>query len=266
MLETVEQGAYERRHRQLRILVGVGDAKPAAEIDDGRSPAELRAAVGGEGGEPVDRHALGAHSEQLRSDVDVQPLRVQPQIGAACKRRGRLLRCQAELRAAVAGGDGPVRVGVDARRHAYEDAAHAGGRCALGVVRSVEHDEATGLRRSRRALRPPCCSRPTRSRHPRCPPDGRTPARRASRPLLRGPPLRTRAARRRWGTPSRCRGRRRPRPPPPGRHVRAPEASARNRRRAASRARRRALTPRRRRTAIRRLRSPPNRERAAAPT
>ncbi len=149
MLETVEQRAYERLHRQLRILVGVGDAEPAAEVDDGRRPPELRAAVGGEGGEPVDRHALGAHSEQLRADVDVQTLRVQAEIATACERRGRLLRCQAELRAAVAGGDSPVRVGVDARRHAYEHSAHTGGGCALGVVRSVEHDEATGLRRSR---------------------------------------------------------------------------------------------------------------------
>ncbi len=47
----------------------------------------------------------------------------------------------------MAGGDRPVRVGVDARRDAHEHAAHAGGGRALGVVRSVEHDEAAGLRR-----------------------------------------------------------------------------------------------------------------------
>ena len=147
MLEAVEQRAHERLHRQPRILVGVGDAEPAAEIDDGRRPAELGAAVGGERGEPVDRHPLGADAEQLRADVHVEALRVQAELAAARERRGRLLRRQPELRAAVAGGDRPVRVGVDARRHAHEHAAHAGGGCALGVVGSVEHDEAAGLRR-----------------------------------------------------------------------------------------------------------------------
>ena len=47
----------------------------------------------------------------------------------------------------MAGGDRPVRVGVDARRDAHEHATHAGGGRALGVVGSVEHDEAAGLRR-----------------------------------------------------------------------------------------------------------------------
>ena len=147
MLEAVEQRAHERLHRQPRILVGVGDAEPAAEIDDGRRPAELGAAVGGERGEPVDRHPLRADAEQLRADVDVEALRVQAELAAARERRGRLLRRQPELRAAVAGGDRPVRVGVDARRDAHEHAAHAGGGRALGVVGSVEHDEAAGLGR-----------------------------------------------------------------------------------------------------------------------
>ena len=145
MLEAVEQRAHERLHRQ-RILVGT-DAQPAAEIDDGRRPAELGAAVGCERGEPVDRHPLRADPEQLRADVDVETLRVQAELAAACERRGRLLRRQPELRAAVAGGDRPVRVGVDPRRDAHEHAAHAGGGRALGVVGSVEHDETAGLGR-----------------------------------------------------------------------------------------------------------------------
>ena len=65
MLEAIEQRAHEGFHRQPWILVRVGDAEAAAEVDDGRCPAELGAAVGGEGGEPVDRHSLSTDAQQL---------------------------------------------------------------------------------------------------------------------------------------------------------------------------------------------------------
>ncbi len=119
---------------------------PPRSTTDGVQSSSV-AAVGGERGEPVDRHPLGADAEQLRADVDVEALRVQAELAASRERRGRLLRRQPELRAAVAGSDRPVRVGVDARRHAHEHAAHTRGGSALGVVGGVEHDEAAGLRR-----------------------------------------------------------------------------------------------------------------------
>ena len=84
--------------------------------------------------------------------MDVKTLRLQAELAAACERRGRLLRRQPELRAAVARGNRPVRVGVDSRRHAHEDALHAGGRCPLGVIGSVEHDKAAGFCRRRELL------------------------------------------------------------------------------------------------------------------
>ena len=91
-------------------------------------------------------------SRELRADVDVQPVDVEPAARARARRLERVHRAEAELRAVVAGPDRFVRVGLDAGRDADERTPDARSGGALRLVRRVEHDERAGLRRGRELL------------------------------------------------------------------------------------------------------------------
>src|SRR5207302_10613372 len=55
-----------------RLVAGVGDAEPAADVQYLRSPAELGAAFAREGGQPVNGEPVRRQVEHLRADVDVE--------------------------------------------------------------------------------------------------------------------------------------------------------------------------------------------------
>jgi hypothetical protein len=117
------------------------DAQAAAEVDHGRSPVELGAAVGDEGGEPVDARTCGTRLHQLRAEVDVDAGNLEPRLTRARDRRERDLGWEPELRAVVRSPDRRMRVGVDARRDAHEDSTDTGRAGALDLVLGVEDDE-----------------------------------------------------------------------------------------------------------------------------
>ena len=139
--EPVCDRAHELVDRRRRVGLDVGDAEPAACVDHGRRPAQLRPAFGGEAGEPVHGEAGRRDVEELRAEVHVQAFDVQLELACLLDQPERLVRRQAELRAAVAGLDRVVRVGVDARRHPHEHALDARGRGPQGLVRGVEDDQ-----------------------------------------------------------------------------------------------------------------------------
>ena len=70
--EPLEQRADEVADRGRPVVRDVLDPEPAAEVDDLRHPAELRAQVGREGGEPVDAHARRQRVAQVRAEVQVE--------------------------------------------------------------------------------------------------------------------------------------------------------------------------------------------------
>ena len=134
-------------HGRRAVGVGVARAEPAAEVVDG----ELA-----ECGERLDGPAERRGVEDLRADVDVQPVEAQAVRAAqALDRPPRVGRGQAELRIVLAGGHGGVGVGAHARDHAHEHGLLAADQAlqAIDVVEVVDHHGAhAGLDRARQVL------------------------------------------------------------------------------------------------------------------
>ncbi len=118
------------------------DAEPAAEVEHARPP-----------GEPLEKreHALEREdalvdAAELRADVDVEALDLEPELPGAFDLALGEVGSQAELRLLVRGLDRAVRHRLDARRQAHEHAPHAGGRSRLRLTGRVEDDERIRLR------------------------------------------------------------------------------------------------------------------------
>ncbi len=130
----------------------MADAEAAADVDERRRPVELVAAARGELAEVGDCLQVGAAVRELGADVHVQSLDLEP--GCAC--RGdcdeRVFRVEAELRAAVAGADRLVRLGLDARRDAHEHPADAGLGSARRLVERVDRDQRARVGRGTQLL------------------------------------------------------------------------------------------------------------------
>ena len=88
---------------------------------------------------------MSPHVGELRADVDVQPLDVQPGVPRGADGLDGIVFVEAELGAAVPGANRLVRLRFDPRRDADEDATHAGGGSACRLVGRVEDDERAGL-------------------------------------------------------------------------------------------------------------------------
>ena len=128
------------------------DPEAAADVDRPRQPVELGPATVGELGQQRDREQVRAHVRELRADVDVQALDVEP-----CRKRGahrldRVVLVEPELGAAMAGADLLVRLGLDSRRDADQDAAYARVGRAHGLVERVQDDERSCLGRRAQLL------------------------------------------------------------------------------------------------------------------
>src|SRR3954471_17349004 len=120
------------------VDVGVGDAEAAAEVEHGEV-AEV--------GERGDGGAERGELDDLRADVEVQPLEDQLVGGHDAVDRGRRgVEVEAELRVRAAGGDRRVRVRADAGRDAHLHRLTLARRAdlleALDVAVVVEHDVA----------------------------------------------------------------------------------------------------------------------------
>ena len=117
------------------VVVAVARAEAAAEVVD---------RVLAERGDRRDRLRERLDVEDLRADVDVQPLHPQPRAALdPPDQLGRGRRGQPELRPRVAGEHVRVRVGLDARDHAHEDVVLAPGRLEpVDVVAVVDDDQA----------------------------------------------------------------------------------------------------------------------------
>ena len=138
VLDPAEQRAGELADLGRALVLEVLDAEAAAEVDDLWRPAELVAAVGREGGEPVDAHARGERVAQVRAEVEVQAGDVEPGGERAAHGLDGVVGRQAELGAVVAGADGVVGVRVDAGGDPHEHAAHPGGGRTVDVVVGVD--------------------------------------------------------------------------------------------------------------------------------
>jgi hypothetical protein len=130
----------------------VPDPEAAADVDRPRQPVELVAAAVGELREQRHREQMRAHVGELRADVDVQALDVEPGGKCGADRLDRVVLVQPELGAAMAGADGLVRLRLDAGGHADEDATHARLGGTRGLVERVQHDERPGLGRGTQLL------------------------------------------------------------------------------------------------------------------
>ena len=193
VLEAIEQRADERLHRQLRGPPRCSECR--ARRRDRRRTASSRA-------------RCGSRRRRRRASRSPSVPRRRRAAASRCGRGApRPSRPSSAQRASVAVAcsgvspnfeprwpvcDRPVRVGVDAGRHAHEHPADAGRGRSLGVVGRVEDDEAAGLRRLQRSsssdLLFPSSTICARRRFPR---RWRTRARRASMLRRRGPPPRT---------------------------------------------------------------------------
>ena len=135
---------------------------PPTSIVRGSQSSSRPAAVG-ELGEQRDREQVRAHVRELRADVDVEALDVEPCGERGADRLDRVVLVEPELGAAVAGADRLVRLRLDSRRDADENAADARGGSAPGLVERVEDDERAGpaaaARSSSSDLLFPCTSR-----------------------------------------------------------------------------------------------------------
>src|SRR4051812_8725009 len=120
------------------VVLRVGDPEPAAEVEHGEV-AEVR--------ERGDRRAERGELHDLRADVEVQALELEP-VGRhdPLDRGGRRVEVEAELRVRPAGRDRRVRVGAHAGRDPHLDRLALAGRDdrleALDVADVVEHDVA----------------------------------------------------------------------------------------------------------------------------
>src|ERR1700761_3483644 len=133
--------------RGRAIVLGVGDAEAAADVDD-------LAPVAGQLTERGDRQLVGLELEDLRADVGVQPDQVQLLGGEDAldrpRRPGRVAGPEAELRVELAGGDVVVGRGLDPRgdpdQHLHRLVEEA--LAALDLVEGVEDQVAdSGPRR-----------------------------------------------------------------------------------------------------------------------
>ena len=94
----------------------------------------------------LEREDAFVRTSELRADVDVHALDLEPELARSLDLPLGRVGSQAELRLLVCGLDRAVRHGLDARRQPDEDAAHACGRRGLGLAGSVDHDERAGFR------------------------------------------------------------------------------------------------------------------------
>ena len=96
-------------------------------------------------------HAL-VRPRELRADVDVEALDLEPELASALDLPLGGVGREAELRLLVRRLDRAVRHGLDARRQPHEHAAHAGRGRRLRLARPVEHDERARLGRGAQLL------------------------------------------------------------------------------------------------------------------
>ena len=118
------------------------DAEPAAEVEDARPPPQPLE----EREDALEREHALVRAAELRADVDVQALDLEPELARPLDLPFGGVGRQAELRLLVRRPDRAVRHGFDARRQPYEHAAHAGRGRRLRLARPVEDDERADLR------------------------------------------------------------------------------------------------------------------------
>ena len=133
-------GAHDRldvlAYRWRVLRGGVGNPQPTAQVVHGEL-AQL--------GDRADRGAEWLELEQLRADVEMQPLEFQ--IGRRCKaldRLRRLLHREAELGVGLAGRDRLVRIAGDGGRDTDHDllaTAHLAGHAlqTMQVIEGIQH-------------------------------------------------------------------------------------------------------------------------------
>ena len=139
---SLDERSDERRRPRAAARRGCGGRR-GRRRGRGRLRRPLQALEEGE--DALEREHAFVRPAELRPDVDVHALDLEPELARALDLPLGRVGAEAELRLRMRRLDRAVRHGFDARREPHEHASHTHRCRRVRFARSVEHDERAGL-------------------------------------------------------------------------------------------------------------------------